>query len=104
VTGMPSTCSQLYDAIPSSGSVDPDPSNVTVAPWLDSMYSSATTAVGDWFCLLTFTIHESVSWSQPKSVTTKLKLSEAPSGPTSGAVKVGWDEVGLERVTAGPLI
>jgi hypothetical protein len=87
--------------MPSSGSVEFEPSRVTVLP-SSIVWSGPASAHGAAFTQLTFTIEVAVDFRPPVSVTVNWKVSDSPLGPTFGAVKVGVAAVGSDRVTWVP--
>ena len=101
VTWVPANRVHWYETIPSSGSVEFEPSSVTVALSY-TVWSGPASAVGGRFIQETLTIQVAVDCRPPLSVTVSWKVNDAPPGPTFGAVKDGLKTVVLESVTGVP--
>ncbi len=99
----PAICSHLYDAIPSSGSVDADASRVTSTP-SETCWFGPAFATGGALDQETLTIVVAVDVSEVASVTVSWKVRDAPSMPTLGDVKVGFAALASESVTNGPSV
>ena len=100
--GVPPVWVQEYVSVWFSGSLLALPSRVTVAPSA-ARWSAPASAVGaGLFSTVTVTV-SAVDASPPESVTTRLKVSVV-SAETDGAVKLGFGQVALARVTAGVLV
>src|SRR5205823_10396106 len=58
-------------------------------------------ATGGWLTFCTLTVTVSVAVATP-SLTVSVKTSAAPTGPTNGAMKIGFAVSGPASVTTGP--
>ena len=108
VTGGPLICLHRYETIPSSGSLELKPSNITRAP-LRTLWSGPASATGGRFTVgpplgLILTMHVSEDWFPPASFTVNLKVSDVPLAPPSGAAKVVLPAAAFRRMTAGPAV
>ena len=86
-----------------SGSVDAEPSSVTVVPATIPVWAGPASAVGAPFAFTATSTVAGVLTAPNWSVTTSLKCRV--DGPVPGATKVGIGAVALESVTAsGPVV
>ena len=103
VTEVWPTSRHIYEAMPSSGSLEFEPSRVTTVP-SSTVWLAPASALGASFTQETLTIQVSTSSSASSSVTVSLKVKDTPFRSTVGAVNVGRVAFSSDSVTAGPSI